>query len=575
MKKLFLVAVTATLAAVPLTAYASGDDTPRLRVLTPGGVFLANIDDDAGRCQAPARKLTAAAVAREDAADERYNEIAEPTPAQRLAHRTEQNLTDRQLAACNDAADEVVNGPADELDLARLHASWPGAPDSATATVTLTGNVRLFVKRSRWTVADKLTAAELRAGVELGLEGRDVVRDRKVWDGSASVTLRFSSGRTVSVRLHEAPVRTQLNTQRLERVLASKVSDTSGREWRDTVASALPPGVPMSQLDTGHDEWMQDLFEPGYQVMAGHPMRVLIPSVNQAHRQAARITYTALRGRDVGVVHIPTVPVAGVGDDNTYDSMGNLETVPDGRIVLGGTPSPEVVTFLRAQAAQPVVVVDTSWLVVGHVDEFIQFLPVPGGWRALVADPSAGLALLSTVPAGAALHGALPPLGDYEERIDQRTAGEFRADPQFLDVNRIAAGRIDAALAVLALPKSQIVRVPVLFTARGLDWGIAKYAIDDLPPGPDRDEAVAALNARRSAVAETPNPVNGLAAGSGRYVAPKPFGPVVAGRDIFATAIESALAGIGYRVTFVDDLISAHVSEGEIHCSTNTYRVIG
>jgi len=41
---------------------------------------------------------------------------------------------------------------------------------------------------------------------------------------------------------------------------------------------------------------------------------------------------------------------------------------------------------------------------------------------------------------------------------------------------------------------------------------------------------------------------------------------------VFASAFSSALTKIGYQVTYVDDLTSAHVSEGEIHCSTNAYR---
>ncbi len=567
------------IAAVPLTAYAGETGSPQLVVQTAGGVFLANIDDDGGRCETLSRRITEAATPRENAREEQYNEIADPTPEQRRAYRDEQNLADRQLSACNDAGDEVVNGARDEQDLSRLRASWPAAPAGASARLTTTGNIRLFVKRDEWQVATTLTAAELRHGVELGVEGRDVMRDRAIWDGTASVTLRVTDAdqtMTAVAHLHAAPVLTQLNTSRLERVFATTAVDANGKAWRKAAAAVLPPGVRMSQLDTGviGDEWMQDLFEPAYQVMAGHAMRVLVASVNQAHRIAARITYTRLRGPDVGVVHIPTVPVEGIDDMNTYDSMGNVETVPDGRIVIGGRPSSELVTFFRSQGAQPVAIVDTTWLEVGHVDEFIQFLPAPGGWKAIVADPSAGLELLSTVPAGTPLHGDLPDLGDFDARIDQRTAGEFRADEQFVDTNRQAADEIDAAVAALQLPPSRIVRVPTLFTARGFTWALTQAAIEGLPPGPERDANVAYLNSLRDANAEIPNPINGLLAGDGRYVAPKPFGPIVGGRDVFAAAITDALRRIGYRVTFVDDLTSAHVSSGEIHCSTNTYRAI-
>ncbi|XVU28621.1 protein-arginine deiminase family protein [Actinoplanes sp. CA-054009] len=581
------------LAAVPLVASASETGGSGLRAVTAGGRFLANLDDDANACRASALQITKAAVAREEANDQRFadeKEALSQLPDQqeaekrylalRRSHRVEQNLADRRLAACNDAADTVVNGAADERDLFRLTVpAWPGVPANASAALTTTGKVRLFVKRARWEVASSLTAADLRHGVDLGLEGTDVVRDRAVWDGTSVVTLTVTAEgqtKTFAVRLREAPVLTQLNTQKLQRVFTATADDENGRAWRAATAKVAP----LTTLDSGDDDWTQDLFEPAYQRMGDVGMRVLIPSVNDLHRQAARVTYTRLRGPGVAVVHIPGVPVSTTDDDNTYDSMGNLETIPPtpghphGTIVVGGEPSAQILTFLRSQGAQDVVTVDTSWLSVGHVDEFIQFLPTPGGgWKAIVADPAAGLALLSKVPPTEKLHGNLPTLQwPYDERIDQRTVAEFRADEQFTDTNHIAAARIAENIATLGLKPNQIVRIPVLFTARGLDWAIDKSAIDSMDDGPEKDKAIAALNARRDGVSETPNFINGLVSGGYRYVAPKPFGPLRNGRDVFQEAATQALTKLGYRTTYVDDLTSAHVSEGEIHCSTNTFR---
>ncbi|GAA0466825.1 hypothetical protein Ade02nite_93370 [Paractinoplanes deccanensis] len=580
------------LAAVPLAASAGETGGAQLGAVTPGGMFLANIDDDANACRASARTITKDAVAREEANDQRFadekdalSQLPDQQEAERRylalrrAHRLEQNLADRQMAACNDAADTVVNGAADERDLFRLRVTaWPDVPADASATLTATGKVRLFVKRGRWEVASSLSTAELRHGVDLALEGIDVVRDRAAWDGTSVVTLSVVADgkvKTSAVRLREAPVLTQLNTQRLQRVFTNKASDDNGKAWRAAAAKVAP----LATLDSGDDDWTQDLFEPAYQRMGDVGMRVLIPSVNDQHRQAARVAYTQLKGPDVAVAHVPGVPVPETDDDNTYDSMGNLETMPptpghpNGTVVVGGKPSAQIVAFLRAQGAQEVVTVDTSWLNVGHVDEFIQFLPVAGGWKAIVADPAAGLALLSKVPQSEKLHGDLPALQwPYDERIDHRTIAEFRADGQFTDTNRIAARRIAENVARLGLTPDRIVRIPVLFTARGLDWALDKSAIDGMDDGPEKDKAIAALNARRDGVGETPNLINGLVAAGHRYVAPKPYGPLLHGRDVFEDAATSALATIGYRVTFVDDLTSAHVSEGEIHCSTNTFR---
>src|SRR5512137_608250 len=78
-----------------------------------GAIFLANIDDDQSRCP--------------------------------------KSGTDVSLAACNDAADEVTNGPDDELDLAPLRTvPWPGAPADAVGSIAVSEkakpHVRLFKK---------------------------------------------------------------------------------------------------------------------------------------------------------------------------------------------------------------------------------------------------------------------------------------------------------------------------------------------------------------------------------------------------------------------------------------------
>jgi protein-arginine deiminase len=242
-----------------------------------------------------------------------------------------------------------------------------------------------------------------------------------------------------------------------------------------------------------------------------------------------------------------------------------------------------MVTLLESQGVQDPISVDTSWLTIGHVDEFVQFVPVPGsrlGWRAVVADPAVGLKILDQVRRTGhgddKLHGNLPPLEwPYDERIDQRSVDEFLADKQFVGTNEQAAARISANLAVLrkaGLTDADIVRIPALYTARSLDWAILQTEVNSLPAGPEKDAKTAELDAMREGVAEIPGTVNGLVLNAGGYVAPKTYGPVVNGKDLFQEAIDKAFRGIGYHVTYVDDLVSTHVSEGEIHCATNTLR---
>jgi protein-arginine deiminase len=606
-------------------APAAAAGTPYARLLTGHpALFLANLDDDAGRCQAPARKIAAAAVDREAANDEAFyqkkDELAQRPDQEQArkeyevlvkAHQKDQNLADREMAACNDASDSVVDGAQDENDLARIRvAPWVLAPKDATGqlAVSQTDRVHLFVKRAQgWQLvgpSTKLTADEVRHGVELGIEGKDIIRDSAVWDGRVDVTLTVTAdGKTATnrVTLKEAPVLTQLNTQRLEQVFSALSDDEETKGWQDVVRSqARAAGGSLKILDQSGDTWTQDIFEPAYMSMPGvsgqqQSMKVLLGSVNDSRRVGSRVIFTELAGHDVAAVHTEHVPVLEPFENDSYDSMGNLETIPataghpDGQIVIGGDghqtgPATEMMTLLKSQGLQDPIDVDTSWLSIGHVDEFVQFVPVPGsarGWKALVADPAAGLNLLRGVRkaghGGEIMHGGLPKLEwPYDERIDQRTTNEFLADEQFVATNERAASKIAANLSVLrakdGLTDADIVRIPALYTARGLDYGMLETQIRSTPDGPEKDKLTAQLHAMRDAVAEVPGTVNGLVLTAGRYVAPTTYGPLVNGKDVFATAITKAFTSIGYHVTYANDLTSVHVSEGEIHCATNTLR---
>ncbi|WP_370943453.1 protein-arginine deiminase family protein [Amycolatopsis sp. cg5] len=579
-------------------AASATPDLVQFRTDTP--LFLANIDDDAGVCKAKAKQIAADAVEKEkaetDAFDKRHQELLElaktdPERAEReyaqlqKDHRVAQYAADREMAACNDAADDVVNGPQDEKDLTRLHVWSPWG----TGKVAVPEHVRVFVKRAQWEVvkADTvLSEEELRRGVEVGVEGLDVIRDAKVWDGRVTVGLTVN-GHTSKLDLREAPVITQNNTQRVQDVLIADQRETDAA-FDKAMAGAVDK--PLHRVDTGGDDWMQDVFEPASMSVPGSSMRVLITSVNNSRRLGARTAWTEFAGPGVAAVHVEHAFTA--KEHESLDSMGNLETVPprpgfpSGQIIVGAGdpgegPAAEMLTFLAAQAVQQPITLDTSWLDVGHVDEFVQFVPAPGsrlGWRALVADPVRGLQLLKDAGHGdQIMHGDLPKLEwPYDLHVDQRSIGEFLADEQFVRTNQNAASKIDANLAVLrqktGLTDADIVRVPTLFSYKSLDWQFLKQDIDRMPAGPEKDKKLAQLTAMTIAVAEIPNAVNGLVLDGGRYVAPKQYGPLIGGKDVFAEAVTQSLKSTGLTVRYVDDFLGAHMSGGEIHCVTNTLR---
>ncbi|MGW3167786.1 hypothetical protein ACWC9Q_34275 [Streptomyces sp. NPDC001142] len=107
----------------------------------------------------------------------------------------------------------------------------------------------------------RLTAQELRRGVELGVEGLDVIRDAADWDGRTSVTLTVTAdGASASAHLgmRQAPVLTQLNTAPVQEVLraATDEDDTYTEAFVRELDAALPDGgvtSPSRALDTKGD----------------------------------------------------------------------------------------------------------------------------------------------------------------------------------------------------------------------------------------------------------------------------------------------------------------------------------
>ncbi|MBJ3811170.1 protein-arginine deiminase domain-containing protein [Streptomyces flavofungini] len=573
-----------------------------------GAIVLPNVDDDAKRC-----------------------------PVKDAQGRP---LTDAKLAKCNDASDTKVNGARDAADLARLKTvPMPKTPAGSHGTVKTVGTgakkARLFIKRDgRWSLlrpTDRLTAKELRTGVELGIEATDVVRDAAKWDGKVKVRFTVTSGGTSTaddVVLRTAPVLTHHHLQRAEEVLVTEVqgegpySRAQQKFVKDFAKKVKDAGIskPLTKFTKYADPWAQDFVEPAYASAPGpggkqHTMRVLIRSA-QPDRDAGRELFEKLRGPDVGVVQ-----VSGVRDSEewTLNSMGNLETIPPytlngksypaGRIIQGyradsgSKPAKAMRTFLSSQGVQAPLLLDTSWLSVGHVDEFVQFLPAdtPRGWRVGVADPALGVELLAKAKRDG--HGAKkmfsvprsPDVPAPKETIDQVLASsKFQAD------NKLAADRIKANLAILkretGITDDEIVKVPGLFTRDGDESAAATGSRKLRRMGPDRlqkfnqlrgaDEAkdrggqgssqndggTARQAPTRTHSAYVPGAVNGVLLSPTRYLAPQQWGPVIGGRDIFTDAVTSVYAKAGFTTTYIDDWYTYHLGMGEVHCGTNTLR---
>jgi protein-arginine deiminase len=196
--------------------------------------------------------------------------------------------------------------------------------------------------------------------------------------------------------------------------------------------------------------------------------------------------------------------------------------------------------FLEAQGLQwPPIVLDTSWLAIGHVDEVVNFVPAQSktGFKVLLPSPKAARDMLEQLLANG-LEGALVFAGTERET----TLGKLRMTVSETSENLA----IDEAVTLirqqlkteLNLDDSDFVMLPALFQ-RGM--------------------------------AVIPNAVNSMVANGDLLVA-EPRGPRLHETDGFEDAIRGALAGCGLRVVFIDSWNSFHTSGGEIHCGTNTFR---
>ncbi|MFF0737929.1 protein-arginine deiminase domain-containing protein [Streptomyces chartreusis] len=570
-----------------------------------GAVYLPNLDDDTKRC-----------------------------PVTGPGGRP---LSDAKLAACNDASDTKVNGTADAADLARIRSvPMRGLPSGAKGSVKVTTGAkqtRVYLKRAgNWvmiTPQTSLSAAELRSGVEFGVEATDIIRDTRKWDGRTVIRLTVTAGgqsTSDSVTLRVAPLLTHHHLQKTQQMMVTKLNrdaDWSGLQGKfvtDLKKEAEKAGItrPLVTFDKYQDPWAQDFVEPAYVSMTGtngrrHVMRVMLRSA-QPDREAGRELFEKVRGRDIGVVQAFD---ASAPADWSLNSMGNLETIPPyahngrsfpaGRIIMGWRkdsgerPSATMRTMLKSQGFQDPLLLDTSWLEVGHVDEFVQFLPAdtPRGWRIGVADPEAGLQLLRD--AKRAGHGStkmfsVPGLGGSPPLPD--TIDQALASRHLVSDNNMAAQRIAANLEILkretGVTDDEIVRVPALYTrgsmARtegGDDVRVPRLTrMGGNTPLPDEvkehgqqrwlsrggNDAAAAARATVATSAYVPGAVNGILLSRDRYLAPRQWGPVIGGKDIFTQAVTAAYVKAGMKVSYIDDWYTYHLGMGEVHCGTNTLR---
>ncbi|XP_064534924.1 protein-arginine deiminase type-1-like isoform X1 [Pseudopipra pipra] len=312
-----------------------------------------------------------------------------------------------------------------------------------------------------------------------------------------------------------------------------------------------------SEQDTRSDRWIQDELEFGYVEAPHKTFPVVFDSPR--NRGLKDFAFKKILGPDFGYV-TREPPGKNI---TSLDSFGNLDVSPPvtvrgkeyplGRILIG-SPLPwaagrrmskAVRDFLYAQKVQAPVEVYSEWLSVGHVDEFLTFVPAfdRKGFRLLLASPNACYKLFKEKQRQG--HGEATQFiglkGSERRSIDEILADEsLKSDNRH--VQRCIDWNRDLLKQELGLSEQDIIDIPQLFILMG-----------------SRADAL------------FPDMVNMLVLGRHLGI-PKPFGPVVGGQCCLEQRVRELLEPLGLTCTFIDDYFSYHVLSGDVHCGTNVRR---
>ncbi|XP_070812324.1 protein-arginine deiminase type-3-like [Pituophis catenifer annectens] len=329
------------------------------------------------------------------------------------------------------------------------------------------------------------------------------------------------------------------------------------------------------------DKWIQDEMEFGY-IQAPHKT---FPVVFDSPRDRGLkdFPFKEVLGPDFGYVKRE---LSSKELGSSLDGFGNLEVSPPvnvkckeyplGRILIGAalprySPMSKLVKdFLYSQVVQSPIELYSDWLYVGHVDEFLSFVPAPDqkGFRLLLASPRACFKLLEEKEKEG--HGKakmregrkakMPEGFEFQDQKERKlcSISEIIADGLFRQYNDKCQDCIDfnrkTLKEELGLTEEDITEIPQLF-----------YSSQEVP------ENSSSKMVRASAKAYFPDMVNMIVLGKHLGI-PKPFGPIIDGQCCLEKEVRRLLEPLGLSCNFIDDYRTYYLLNGDVHCGTNVRR---
>lgn len=391
------------------------------------------------------------------------------------------------------------------------------------------------------------------------------------FDGTVEINLSLvKDGKSVysdRVVFRVAPWMMTPNTLSPITVFVSRLSNGINQEFIEELRKVV--GKANAQLDVipfefhQDDPWMQDEIEIGYTQAPGH----LLPVVFDSPRDRGLVEFPKrkLLGIDFGYVTRKSRYLA-----TKLDSFGNLEVSPPvtvkgvhypfGRLIFGGTRK-DIITedgrrmlrvlrdFLYAQKIQAPLEIFSDWLSVGHIDEFMTFVPAPTskGFKLLLASPNQTYNILNRLREqghaqlllrqGKKLFNKPADVSVANILDDQDLTNHNQKFQEYINLNR------EILKQELELSDEDIIELPALFADDG--YGRAETFF--------------------------PNMVNMIVLNQHLGI-PKPFGPQLNSQCQFEAYMQEVLEPLGLVCHFIDDWEPYFRERGEIHCGTNTRR---
>lgn len=437
-------------------------------------------------------------------------------------------------------------------------------PPGGTVELSLTGdtaNVRVFKNGEHVLGAERGTATFVFTPAggdeELQIEFADYMTKAEL-----TLASRDAAGTTVettTATLHAAPLIMNNHLQGAEHVwiVTEDGNESMVQSFQQVLGDKL---TTIAGASVSHDVWVQDEFE--FATMLGDDgerMDVTIDSIRNRGLQQYSDTWEQ-----------PDSYAQTWGDPakrTTYDSFGNLEASPPvtvggvsypyGKVYYGRTGATGISTaltsFLESQKVQAPFSLPTSWLCVGHVDEFSTFVPAPGtakGFKLVIADTTAAYTLLAGLNPTATL-------SKYQVDHGYATVGAILDDTSLKALNDdIQADYLDPITETfktqLGLTDDDIIKLPSLFETVNMCGGRVAALI------PGMANLIIANVDGQTTHLFTADP---FFRASGADQASDPI----------INAFKSLMPA-GVTLHFVDDWDVYHMGLGEVHCGTNTRR---